>query len=403
LLQEADVRARGAAREVQHRRRAERCEQGRTDAAQDIHPGEGIDAPRPGDGEAGERQRGDQHQPADVWRVGDRHAAQDLAVDRIGGPGGQGGREGDGGGVGQHLLTHVLQRAAVQVVGGGAGRVVVELPSEEGVVQAIDAGLARNGEVRVVGHPLVDVARQRGRLRVEAILPQQGDRAAAGGARLEHLHPAAPAARFGVDEEPDPLGHGIALEEGLGAQEAGFLAVGDQHDHVAGRRAAGLDRPHGLQHRGDACGVVGRAGRAGNAVVVGHERKGGRGPVAAGQDADDVLHRTAADVELAAAFAVEEGASPVDFRGEPEVAHPAQQIVPGGLVGGRSDRMRDRGDGPHVHHGALCREGVRRSVGPTRRRRLVTEPGDQRRRDQGGGQRKQSSQGRPPDARRVGP
>ena len=86
--------------------------------------------------------------------------------------------------------------------------------------------------------------------------------AAVARAGLEHLHPAGRAARLHVEDEADAPGQRVAVEEGVGAQQAGLLAVGEQDDHVAGRDAAGLDGADDLQRRGDAGRVVGGAGRA---------------------------------------------------------------------------------------------------------------------------------------------
>ena len=52
---------------------------------------------------------------------------------------------------------------------------------------------------------------------------------------------------------------GPGLEESVGAQQAGFLPVGEQHDHVTGRNPAGGDGPHDLERGGGAGRVVGRA------------------------------------------------------------------------------------------------------------------------------------------------
>ena len=133
-------------------------------------------------------------------------------------------------------------------------------------------------------------------------------------AGLEHRRPAAAAARLQIEDEPGVGRQGIVGEEGVRAQQTRLLAVGDHHHHVARRNAGDLDRPDDLQDRRDAGDVVGRAGRAWHAVVVGHQGQGRQGVVAAGQDADDILDVRAAHIGFAAEHLGAEALVPLDLR-----------------------------------------------------------------------------------------
>ena len=129
------------------------------------------------------------------------------------------------------------------------------------------------------------------------------------------------------------MGQGIAFEKGGRSQQVRFLAVGDHHQHVARRLAAGLERPHCLQHRGDANGVVRRPGRVGYAVVVGHQRQGWQGGVLARQHAHQVFHEADVGPLVAAARAPDPDAA-AHLGRQAHRRHPREDGVAGGVIGG---------------------------------------------------------------------
>ena len=114
-------------------------------------------------------------------------------------------------------------------------------------------------------------------------------------AGLEHAGPAAPAAGLQVHHEARVRGGGILVEEGAGAQQARFLAIGEDHHDIAGGSAADAKRADDVQSVRHARGVVGGAGRARHAVVVRHQGESGKRVVAARQNAHQVLHRSDGD------------------------------------------------------------------------------------------------------------
>ena len=136
-----------AAGEVQHRAAADHGEQARADAPQPTSvQGNGLDPPgREPQARAVRAAAAQQDQPAGGRRIGERHAAGDLAIEQVRSDlaRARSGRKGDGLGGRQHLLAHVLQRAGIER-GGRRGRgVILELRVEEGVVEPGDAGLLR--------------------------------------------------------------------------------------------------------------------------------------------------------------------------------------------------------------------------------------------------------------------
>ena len=248
---------------------------------------------------------------------------------------------------------------------------VVELAADEGEVQAGHAHPLGHREVGVVGHLLIEEDGQGAADRALGGFPVAGDQVAVVGAGLEHVGPAAPAARLHVDDQAGAPGEGMLLEEGLGAAEAPFLAVGDEDDDVAGRldfrRLEIADHFQGHGHGG---GVIGGARRAGGAVVVAHQNQRRQAPVLAGQDADQVLHPGAGE-PLRIVGREGEGVGLLNDGREAQLRHSAEQIVADLGVGRRADGVRFAGDDGDVAQGAVGRElggrrGGRRGLGRDR-------------------------------------
>ncbi len=200
-------------------------------------------------------------------------------------------------------------------------------------------------------------------------------------AGLEHERAAAAAAGLQIDDKPYPVGQGMLAVEGPGAQQAGFLAVADHQHHVPLGRPAGLDRPHDLQGRGDAGRVVGGAGGAGHAVVVGHQGQGRQGAVLARQQADDVFHRRAEHIGPAVDVLGLVALRPLQLGRQAKGGHPFQEVVAHCGVGGRAGGVGDGGHGADVGHGSAGRKGLGRGAGRLRVRasRLGVEQRERRR------------------------
>ncbi len=263
---------------------------------------------------------------------------------------------------------------------------IVELPAEEGEVEPGDAGGLGHREVGVVGHVLVDIAGERrgGGLRRRAL--EQGDGLAVLWPGLEHLRLAAAASGLHVDDEADVLGQRMITEEAHGAQQPGLLPIGDGQHHVPGGRPLRLQQAHDLQGGGHPRRVVGGARRGRHAVIVGHQRQGWGGAVAAGQHAHDVLHRGAQHEGLGGAGRALNGQGPLHLGLEAHGLHPPHQIVADHRIGRRTHRVRNPGDHPVVHHGAAGGELLGRGLGAQGCGGLGPPPGEGEAADHGQGQ-----------------
>ena len=104
------------------------------------HPG-GIQDAKPAGiphSQGEEARAGGKHQPAGHWRIGDDEVAEDVGEDLVRTALWKPGRIGQRPGRCRDLVAHVLQAAQLQGFRRRRGRMVVELPADEGEVQAVD-------------------------------------------------------------------------------------------------------------------------------------------------------------------------------------------------------------------------------------------------------------------------
>ena len=229
---------------------------------------------------------------------------------------------------------------------------IVELTSDEGVVEPGVAERFGHGEVTVIRQAFADEGRQRGGRRLHRRAAEQVDHLAVLRSGLVHLGAAAPAAGIHIHHQPDMFGQRVGMVETIGADEPGFFAVRDQQDHVAIRRTLRFQGPHHLEGGGNAEGVVSRAGGIGHAVIVRHDGKRGQLGVSARQDADDIFNAGALDHRNLRAGDPTHGVFMLDLRGKAHVAHAAEEVVAGGGVSDGTHGVGRPGDHPVVDHGA---------------------------------------------------
>ncbi len=152
-----------------------------------------------------------------------------------------------------------------QIVGG----VVVGDIAAEGKIVAGQAVIEEHGEVRVVRQCFVDHGEQRSRGIGGDTVCVKIDQRTIAGTGLEQQAGTLVAPRLGIDGDADARPKGWIVEEGVGAEQARLLAVGEQRqDRMPRLHATRLQRTHGLEDGRDAGLVVGRAGSGGNRVIV---------------------------------------------------------------------------------------------------------------------------------------
>ncbi len=293
----------------------------------------------------------------------------------------------------QRLRSDMLQTALIQGVRRGGGRMILIRPPDEGQIDPRQPLGRRHGEVGAVRHQSIDEDRQG--------VAGRAARHGAGGPRivsddagvarpcLEHHGPTAAAPRLQIDDGPDPVAPRMGGEERPRTVQIEFLGVGQQDDQIAVRPAARLDRPHRLQNGRHARRIVGRTGRTGHAVVMGHHKDGGPVGVAAGQDADDVGRRQPVRASPLALQPLHspwrQGAGLYPGR-QAQGCHPLHQIGldPRVVVG--PDWMWRAGDLAHIGHRPRGGKGFDRGRDRPRRGRLTGDhgqtQGDSQRREQ---------------------
>ncbi len=372
----------------QHARRRQDQDHGRG-AADGGEPAERLVAEGASEAMVEQGGVGEEEQPARQPRIGDHHPAQQVVVDRLGAGARQLGALQQAARHSEHLLTHVLDAAELQIGGCRGRRVVVELAADEGEVEARVAEVAGDREIGSVRHAGIDVARQGAGGGAGRRALEQADHAAVALARLEHQGPAARPLRLHVQHRADAAGEGIGFEEQPGADVAGLLAVGEQQHQIAWLHASGLHRARHLQRDGHVGAVVRSAGRAGDRVVVGHQRDGGPAAVAAGQHADHVLVVTALYVDGGRIEAVGDGLAGLQAGLQPQAAAAEQDVVAHPVMLGRAGRVRLGPDLLHVGERAAGGETQDGGVGEQRGGRPRGDPrqraGESEARDQGCG------------------
>ena len=163
----------------------------------------------------------------------------------------------------------------------------------------------------------------------------------------------------------------LAHERG-GAEQTGFLPVGDEGNHIVRERRAGAQCAQRLQHRRRTGGVIAGGGTASDAVVVRHQHHGetaGRPP---GKPGHHVAHAPGLRVARADARRL------LHLRVEPERAQLRQHVLAHARVVRAARRMRPLRDLPHVGHRPLGREHSGRRGRRDRRRREGRAPNEQR-------------------------
>ena len=200
---------------------------------------------------------------------------------------------------------------------------------------------------------------------------------------LEHQRRPAHPARLPVQDDDGPAAQRVVPDEGLGTEQAGLLAVGEQHDEVVAQRSFRAQRPDGLEHCGDRGTVVGGTGTRGDGVVVRgeHDRAGRVGAWEGRDDVVDPPHR---------GFATEAVGS--DRCRHPCVealgAEPGDEQVADGVAGRAAQRPRlpgDRGDRLHRPRSAEGAGGRLSRLGPRRAQAQQRHSADRHEEQQGGG------------------
>ncbi|GAA3161160.1 hypothetical protein GCM10020001_101780 [Nonomuraea salmonea] len=184
------------------------------------------------------------------------------------------------------------------------------------------------------------------------------DEAGVAGRGLEHQGRAAGAAGLPVEQDAARLAERVFADEGLGAEHAVLLAVGDEQDDVVAWPRAGAQRADGLQHGGHGGGVVGGARPHGGGVVVGGDEHGAGG-AGAGQAGDDV-------VDLAERGQPRRGAGAdgvLDLDVQPCGAQLGGEVGPGSGGGGAADGAGFGRELLEVGTGAFGAEPVGRRTG----------------------------------------
>ncbi len=274
----------------------------------------------------------------------------------------------------------LLDRPRIEMGDVVLGGVVPLDPVGEGEVEGRGIEPEELGEIGVVGEELVDGHRH-GAGRGVPLAPEDPELVEIVGAGLEHRGGAAGAPGLEVEGQRDVLGPGMLGHEGGGAEQARFLAVGEEEDHVVVERRAGPEGAEALQQHRRSGAVVARGGSGAHAVVVGHQHDGApaRGP--ARQPGDHVLD----PARLREPGAHRRG--PLDLGLEPGLAETAHDVVADPLVVGGSGRMGTLGHRPDVDHGPLGgedrvggggRDGVGRPLG-----RVGEESGEEHQGDEG--------------------
>ena len=180
--------------EQQHQGRAGQYEQSRADPLWDIDPGIAGLQPRASPADDHQADGGGEDDPPAPGRIGDDDQAEEIAVNGVGRLSGQDGRERQGAGGAERLIAHLLHRALIEGRDGGAGRMIIELPADEGVVQAGEPVRPRDTEIGVVGQKLVNIGGQGVGVGRCGRAPEQVNQRAVAGSGLEHGRPPAAAA-----------------------------------------------------------------------------------------------------------------------------------------------------------------------------------------------------------------
>ena len=134
----------------------------------------------------------------------------------------------------------MLERAQVEIRGRVFGRMIVIQPINEREIQSRHAVFLVDREIGIVGHDPIDGAGQRGRHGMRERLRELLDQPAVALAGLEHVRRAGIPPGVEIHRDADVLGPGVLRGEDVGPEQAGFLAVGKEGDHVALGRRAGL-------------------------------------------------------------------------------------------------------------------------------------------------------------------
>ena len=169
---------------------------------------------------------------------------------------------------------------------------------------------------------------------------------------LEHLGLTASAPGLHIDHEADMFGQGVILEKCLCSQEPGFLAVGDQNNHVAGGwLPLQLQGANNLQRGADPGCVIGSARGGGYAVIVSHQRQRRGRAVAPGPYADNILHLRTKNERLFGPRDAPRHRGALNLRRQPQSRHATDQVVSADPIFDGPDRVRHGGDGAIIDHG----------------------------------------------------
>ncbi len=206
FLGEGRGRARAAPHQIEQHPRHGQDQGDRGGASGGGEPAEFLVAEGAPEGPVQEIAIGDQDQPADQPRIGDHHPAQEVVIDGVGALARQGLRGQQATRGGEDLVAHVLDAAELQCLGRGARGMVVELASDEGVVEAGIAEVAGHREIRAVRHMRIDEAGQGAGGGVGRRSLEQADHGAVALAGLEHDGAAAGALRLHVEHRADAAG-----------------------------------------------------------------------------------------------------------------------------------------------------------------------------------------------------
>ena len=156
-------------------------------------------------------------------------------------------------------------------------------------IHSCHSGIEKNRQVGVVGHPPVHSWCCRGRIRKWRRVSELIDQPRIVRTGLEHHRRPEVAAHLEIQHDLDVVERRVGLDETLRAEQAKFLALGEQNDEIVAQRRAGLERAKCFEDRGDGRRIVACAGAARDRVVVRdhHDCAGG---LCAGNLRDHVVH-----------------------------------------------------------------------------------------------------------------